>query len=262
MKRLYLSPAEKAFLEREHDESVNRKQGDRIKAILLRSEGWTVPQISQALRVHQSTIIKHIQDYKERGKLENESGGSASHLSDEQTAELIAHLEEYTYAYSHQILLTIKERFGITYTVAGLTHWLHRHGFSYKKPKGVPHKADSELQQQFIAEYEQLKQKVRQDTPILFMDSVHPTQATKISYGWIRKGHTKEINTTASRTRMNLIGAIECGHLERAITASYDTINANAIIDFMAAIKSQYPTAKDIHLILDQAGYHRAQSVI
>ena len=50
--------------------------------------------------------------------------------------------------------------------------------------------------------------------------------------------------------------------LEQTITASYDTINADAIIDFMTTIKSQYPTAKKIHLILDQAGTHRAQSIV
>lgn len=60
MKRLYLTSEEKGFLEEAHQASENRKEGDRIKAILLRSEGWTVPQISQALRLHQSTIIKHI----------------------------------------------------------------------------------------------------------------------------------------------------------------------------------------------------------
>ena len=28
-----------------------------------------------------------------------------------------------------------------------------------------------------------------------FIDAVHPTQATEISYGWIRKGHLKAIQT-------------------------------------------------------------------
>jgi transposase len=126
MKRLYLTPEEKASLEVAHHNCENRKEGDRIKAILLRSEGWTVPQISQALRLHQSTIIKHIEAYKTAGKLKNESGGSKSHLTDEQTQELIVHLEENTYAHNHQIVLYIKERFGVTYTVAGLHKWLHR----------------------------------------------------------------------------------------------------------------------------------------
>ncbi|MFO9556997.1 helix-turn-helix domain-containing protein, partial [Legionella pneumophila serogroup 1] len=91
MKRLYLTPEEKDYLEREHALKENGKERDRIKAILLRSEGWTVSQISQALRLHQSTIIRHVQEYQE-GKLKNTSGGSTGQLSEEQTQELIAHL--------------------------------------------------------------------------------------------------------------------------------------------------------------------------
>ena len=52
MKRLYIEAAEKAALEQRHRACIDRKEGDRIKAILLRSEGWT-----QALRLHQMTII-------------------------------------------------------------------------------------------------------------------------------------------------------------------------------------------------------------
>lgn len=258
MKRLYLTSEEKDYLEREHALKENGKERDRIKAILLRSEGWTVPQISQALRLHQSTIIKHIEAYKTAGKLKNESGGSKGNLTNEQTQELIAHLEENTYAHNHQIVLYIKEHFGVTYTVAGLHKWLHRNGFSYKKPKGLPHKADTELQQQFIEEYNKLKQEVSEEEPILFMDSVHPTQATKLTYGWIKKGQTKHVGTTASRTRLNIIGAIQLGHISEAITSQYETINAESIMDFMGKIRTQYSTKNTVHLILDKAGYHRS----
>lgn len=256
MKRLYLTPEEKNSLETTHQHCENRKEGDRIKAILLRSEAWTIPQISQALRLHQSTIIRHIQDYQS-GKLRNKNGGSQSHLSNEQTQELIAHLEENTYAHNHQIVLYIKERFGITYTVAGLHKWLHRNGFSYKKPKGLPHKADAELQKQFVEKYNQLKQEVGDKEPILFMDAVHPTQATKLTYGWIRTGTTKYVGTTASRTRLNIIGAIQLGHISETITSQYETINAESIMNFMDKIREKYGT-KTVHLILDQSGYHRS----
>lgn len=258
MKRLDLTPEEKTHLELLHQACENRKEGDRIKAILLRSEGWTVPQISQALRLHQSTIIKHVQEYKTTGKLQNKNGGSESHLTDEETQKLVAHLEENTYAHNHQIVLYIKERFGVTYTVAGLHKWLHRNGFSYKKPKGLPHKADHELQQQFVEEYNQLKQEVSEEEPILFMDSVHPTQATKLTYGWIKTGKTKHVGTTASRTRLNIIGAIQLGHIAEAITSQYEAINAESIIDFMDKIRAQYSTKNTIHLIVDKAGYHRS----
>lgn len=256
MKRLYLTAEEKNSLERAHALKENGKERDRIKAILLRSEGWTVPQISQALRLHSTTIIRHLEDYK-RGKLSNGSGGSSSHLDELQTEELIAHLEDHLYHHNYEIILYIKARWGVSYTVPGLNKWLHRHGFSYKKPKGHPHKSDPELQKQFIAHYEALKQESGTDEPILFMDSVHPTQTTKLSYGWIRTGKTKQIGTTASWTRLNIMGAIQLGHLADATTAQYDKINTDSVINFMAKLREKYGE-KTIHLILDQAGYHRS----
>lgn len=249
----------KTRLEEQHATQTNGKARDRLKAILLRSEGWTVPQISQALRIHQSTVIRHIEDYKS-GKLKNENSGSASHLNDSQTQELIIHLEINTYHHNHEIVLYVKERFGITFTVSGMHKWLHRNGFSYKKPKGLPHKSDPQLQAEFIEKYENLKEEVCDKEPILFMDSVHPTQSTKLSYGWIKTGKAKHIDTTASRTRLNIIGAIQLGHISEAITGQYDTINAESIINFLDKVRFQYGSTR-VHLILDQAGYHRAVSV-
>ena len=49
------------------------------------------------------------------------------------------------------------------------------------------------------------------------MDAVHPTQATKITAGWIRTGVDKTIETTGSRTRLNIVGAIRLGHLDKAV---------------------------------------------
>jgi len=60
MKKFTLTSEEKAVLELQHLQCKEKKDSDRLKAVLLRSEGWTVPKISQALRVHQATIIRHI----------------------------------------------------------------------------------------------------------------------------------------------------------------------------------------------------------
>ena len=62
-----------------------------------------------------------------------------------------------------------------------------QHNFSYKKPKGVPHKFDKERQAEFIEYYEQLKSTLAPNERLLLMDTVHPTQATKITVGWVKK---------------------------------------------------------------------------
>ena len=88
------------------------------------------------------------------GKIINEYQGSQGYLNEAQTQELIEHLETNLYHHNHQIVMYIKEKYGVTYTVAGLHKWVHRNGFSYKKPKGHPHKSDPELQEQFVDMYE------------------------------------------------------------------------------------------------------------
>jgi len=260
MKRIKLTIKEKAALEVRHHETNDGKERDRIKVVLLRSEGWTVPMIAQALRLHETTINRHLNDYRE-SKLKSENGGSESKLNEEMTAELIAHLEENTYHQVQDIADYIESRWSIKYSVPGLNKWLHRNGFSYKKPKGVPHKADEKLQKNFIKKYRRLKTTSGEDEPILFMDSVHPSQATKLSYGWIRTGETKQIGTTASRTRLNLVGAINLDNLASTIVRQYDTVNAESIIQYMRVIRAEHKTESRIHLILDRAGYHRAREV-
>ncbi|MGB0360772.1 MAG: helix-turn-helix domain-containing protein, partial [Endozoicomonas sp.] len=89
------------------------------------------------------------------------------------------HISEHTYAHTHEIVTYIFERWTIKYTVSGLNNWLHQQGFIYKKPKSVPHKADPEKQAEFVEHYETLKASLSEDAVVLFMDTVHPTQATK-----------------------------------------------------------------------------------
>jgi len=89
--------------------SMQRQDSDWLKAVLLCSEGWTVPKISQALKVHQTTIIRHINEYHD-GKLKDES----------QTEELIAHLEAHTYHHVHKIILFVKDKWGISFSISGM----------------------------------------------------------------------------------------------------------------------------------------------
>ncbi len=229
---------------------------------MLSSEGWSVSSIAQALRKSEFTISRHLDDYLKKDKLKPENGGSESHLNDEQTQQLIEHISEHTYAHTHQIVAYISERWDVKYTVSGLNKWLHQQDFTYKKPKGVPHKFDADKQTEFVEHYEALKASLPEDEVLLFMDAVHPTQATKITSGWIRKGVDKVINTTGSRTRLNIVGAIELGNLSAATFDQFKTVNGEAIIEFFEKVRSSYASKNVIHMVLDGAGYHRSKEVV
>ena len=79
-----------------------------------------------------------------------------------------------------------------------------------------------------------MKSTIAADEVLLLMDAFHPTQATKRTAGWIKKGEDKAIKTTGSRSRINIVGAIELGNLKQAIIKQYEkTVNSDAIIDFV-----------------------------
>ena len=259
--KIFITEQQKAELERLHDSSRDGRVRDRIKAILLASEGWSSAMIAQALRLHQTTIDHHISEFLNKGKLKPENGGSDSKLSAEQTAFLISQLSDNLFHHTRDVSAFVTRTWNIIFSIPGMNKWLHRNGFTYKKPSGVPHKLSEEKQRQFIEYYKELKTTVG-DEPILFIDGVHPTQATKISYGWIRKGQKKAVKTTGSRTRLNIMGALNLKALTSPLICEYKTINEYNVSLFLNEIRKVYPDYNQkIHVILDGAGYHRSQLV-
>lgn len=255
-----LSKEQKEYLELRHRYEGDKRVADRIKAVLLKNEGWKNKAIAQALRIHEETVRYYITDWRSDEKLKPENGGSYSKLNEKQSHAVELHLEETTYTRVIDICEYIEKTYGVRYTVSGLTKWLHQHRFSYKHPKTVPAKADTAKQEEFIEKYLNLVSDTPANEPILFIDSAHPTMATKVVCGWIKKGVNKPIAQTASRTRVNVMGAIELSTMN---VESYrpDYVNAETTVSFLDQLKIAYPNAPKIHIILDQSGYHRSQLV-
>jgi len=260
MKFCPLSEKKKQELELLHRYEGDRRVCDRIKAVLLKSEGWTNRAIAQALRIHEETVRQHLTDWITDEKLKPENGGSSSKLTDIQSRDLDVHLAETTYTKVIDICAYVEVTFGVRYTISGMTKWLKQHDFSYKHPKSVPAKADLAKQEEFIEKYLNLVADTPANEPILFIDATHPTMATKVVCGWIKKGVDKPIAQTASRTRVNIVGAIELATMN-VISCRPDYVNAETTVAFFDQIKTAYPKAPKIHIILDQSGYHRSQLV-
>lgn len=116
------------------------------------------------------------------------------------------------------------------------------------------------MQQAFIDHYNETLR--NSEGPVLFMDAVHPTQSTKLSYGWIRKGQDKVLETTGSRTRLNIIGALPLQNIGTTVTDTYDTINSESIVRFFWKLKKEhYPLEKKVQLVLDGTAYRQSELV-
>lgn len=252
-----LTESERSDLKKQHRKEHDGRVRDRIKAVLLADDGWTHVMIAKALLLDDQTVGNYIKDYQGYGKLKHESGGSAGKLLVHESQELELHLTNTFYAHIYEICAYVKQQYNVSYTVSGMQSWMRGHGFVYKNPKGIPAKANAEEQKKFIAHYDKLMNTAPDNEPILFGDCVHPTQATKLSRGWIKRGKEQYVPTTGAKERVNMVGAINLQSLQ-IITRDYETINSENFIKFLKHVETSYPNAPKIHLIVDQGSYHKS----
>lgn len=255
-----LTKTEREKLLSQHRREKDKRVADRIKVVLLFDKGWSADKISAALFLDDSTIRRHLSAYKEENRLKGNHKGSEPILTKAESKLLSDHLEIETYVKVKDIQSYVRRSYQKEICISTLTSWLKKNGFSYKKPKLNP-KGDPELQKQFIEDYNNLMNKASlDDTPVLFGDSVHPSQQTRPAYGWIKKGKDKIIEIHSGRKRLNVMGAINLETMGFEYN-TFDTINSEATIVFLKQIERSYPEAVRIDLILDNAGYHRSYEV-
>jgi transposase len=236
------------------------KYSDRIKVILLLDKGWTYAKISEALFLDEGTIANYRKRYKDGGieELVNDNySGRRSKLSNKKLIELQIFLTGTTFQKTQEICDYVKNKYQVDYSLSGMITLLHLMGFSYKKAKGIPGKANKEAQEQFVADYEKLKSA---NGKIYFADSTHPQHNPVLSYGWIKTGEEVEIKTNSGRRHLNITGAVEIGSKE-VITRNTDRVNENSICELMRAIKAKNSQEKNITLILDNAAFNKSHKV-
>jgi len=244
-----------------HKKERDKRVCDRIKAVLLYDKGYSYIKIAEILLLDDETARRHIQDYFSKNKLAPENGGSQSQLSKEQTVELSVHLEANLYLYVKDICAYVRKTFNKSYSISGMTKWLHQNKFRYKKPHQVPAKADAEKQAAFVAYYEALKTSKGTDEVMYFADSTHPAHQTRLAFGWIKKGIRKAVKMTACQKRVNIIGAINI-ETHQTTTREVEWVNAESLKEFALNLIVDNPAAKTIHLFLDNAGYHRSKEFV
>lgn len=256
-----LTTQERVELQSRHKKERDKRICDRIKAVLAYDDGYSYSEIGRLLLLDDETIRRHIEGYFSKRKLKPENGGSSSFLNQSEAALLKAHLQEITYRYVKDICAYIKKTFNKTYSVSGMTKWLHANHFRYKKPHGVPAKADPQLQQGFVEYYASLKATIGENDVIYFVDSSHPQHQTRLAYGWIKKGIRKAEKMTSCQKRVNLMGAVNLQnhHIESRQVA---WVNAQTIQEFLEQLIAANPEASTIHLFLDNAGYHKSKELL
>lgn len=258
-----LSKAEIEFLEQIHKQTQNKKSADRIKIIIALGKGYSYAQIEEILLIDERTSRRYKELFLSGGidlLLASNYEGRQTKLTLEEEKKFSMLLEENLYHSSKEIVEVVKAQFNKTFTPEGLVITLHRLGFSYKKTKTVPAKADKEKQEQFIEQYNKLKTELKEDEKIYFMDAVHPTHNTMPAYAWIKKGTDKKVKSNTGRQRLNINGVYSPVDHE-IIVREDDQINSESTINLFKMIESKHINLGRIYIISDNAKYYYSKAV-
>lgn len=226
------------------------------------NQGYTHQQVADILLLDMTTIWRWHQLYTDKGinsLLQDNYIGGTCKFTETQLKRFIRHLENNVYHTAKEICAFVEKSFGIIYTPKGMTGLLHSLNFTYKKPKHIPGKADSQAQQEFIDRYEHLKDTKSGEDKIYFVDGVHPLHNSQPAYGWIKKGRQMVIQANTGRRRINLNGAY-CIENHSVVVHEADTVNAQSTIALFKEIMRKQPLGS-IYIILDNARYYRSEMV-
>ncbi len=197
-----------------HKRTRDKRLADRIKAVYMLHLGFSYEQIKEALFLDEVTVRRYQKQFKEKGidgLLAYRYTGGKTRLTVQQEKELREYLQGHTLRTAKEVASYMQTTYQKEFTVIGATKLLHRLGFTYKKPKVIPGKADTAKQEVFIQQYETTKEHLGTNDRIYFVDATHPEHNTQAEYGWILKGkkNDKYLKTNTGRARLNLNGALD-----------------------------------------------------
>ena len=258
----FLTKEQISVLKQEHKNCKTRTQADRIKTVLYLNKGMHYKEVAELLLLDDSTLRRYFSVFENEGiyrLLSDDFKGGQPKLTESQQEKLTQQLDKKIYLSAKEIIDFTEKEFGITYTVNGMHSVLHGLGYTYKKPKHVPSKANKEKQEEFIEKYESIKSNKTDQDKIYFMEGCHPQHNSQPAYGWIKKGTEKELKSNTGRKRVNLNGAYNIEDKE-AIVREDEMINSQSTIKLFNQLSQRQKTGI-IYIICDNARYYKSKIV-
>ena len=263
MNNNFLTDQQLLELEIIHKTTHDKRIADRVKVVIALNNGYSYEEVKNILLIDERSAKRYKKTFIEKGIdgliLLNYKGGIPK-LTGKQEKELCAYLDNHLFPNSVSICNYVKNKYGIEYTPEGMVICLHRLGYSYKKTKRLPAKADRKKQEDFLVEYKEIKKNKKETEKLYFMDGVHPTHNMMPAYAWIRKNTEKYIKSNTGRQRIN-INALYSPEDYEVIYIESPTINSDSTIELLKKVELLHPELSKIMIIRDNAKYYCSEMV-
>ena len=225
----------------------------RMNALLLLDDAVAAGVVARMLFLDERTVAEYRQLYVTQGAAGVSAlgykGNPNSTMAAAEIEVLKARLRAQIFMTSKAVCAWVLETFGHAYTPNAMTKLLKRIGFSYKKPKRFPAKADRAAQEAFLRDVlEPLVAEASDATPWYFMDAVHALHNSVPAYGWFAKGEETFLKSNAGRSRIGINGAF-CLHDQTAVQRQDEWINGQSNVALLQAMLDRHPAAGEIRAI-------------
>jgi transposase len=263
-RQITLTKEERKEIGRRIRKAKDRKTADRLRVVLYKADGYQHHVIAHLLQISINVVSQCLQRYLAGGLealCETKYQGKQARLTAEQQEILKTELKTHIYNTAAQVIAWIEKQFEVSYRLRGMHMLLKRLGFTYKKNRLVPSKADPEAQRQFVNWFEKVRAEWGPEDRIYFGDAVHVKHNAEAGYAWSELGNPHLIPTNTGRQRYNILGAYCTQTHEHLFILTEDNINQDTIIELLKQLRAKHPGDGKIYLILDNASYNRALRV-
>lgn len=244
----------------------------RIIAVKSHAAGDSIDKIAETLRSTGQTIRNWIAEYLQEGikSFTSKSPQGRPRTLTPQEERILSKILKnppssvgfYSGSWNaKKVRQLIIEKFKKRLSKKYIPELLRSLGFSFKKARVQVRGANELLRDQWV---ETVWPKIvetadLQDGHIMFGDSAHFSIFGSTGYGWSPKNAECIVESTGSKKGLHVMGAINYNTANTHAMILEEMIDEDAFICFLKMILSE--TRKPIHLIIDNAGYHKSKKV-
>lgn len=244
----------------------------RYQIVLNVAEGRSVKDVARALCVAQSTVRRVVDRYEtdgETGLVDRREENGDLKLDKEYLGRLYqvvaSSAEDFGWrrpTWTREMLVqTMRRETGVTIHVGTMSRALQTIGARRGRPKPtVASPWSKDAKRRRLKEIEQLIEQLPDDEVAVYEDEVDIHLNPKIGLDWMVRGQQKEVLTPGRNVKHYLAGALNAKTGELTWVEG-DRKVSMLFVYLLWELVNRYPSAKTIHVILDNYSIHTTQQV-
>jgi len=239
----------------------------RYQVVLLWAEGWSGGEIARALGCAKSTAQRWAHRFRAEGAagLEDRRTENGMPKVDADLRQALAEMLQHPpthYGWQRPnwtrelMARQLEAQTGVRVSLTTIGRMLQALGARWGEVRPVvacPWSKDAKAQR--MAQIRRFLRRVPPDQVAVYQDEVEIHLNPKLGRDWMLPTHQREVLTPGQNVKRHIAGAFE-PRTGRLVWVWGERRNSALFLDLLRALREAYPTAKRIHVILDNCGIH------